>query len=267
MSKYDTTAVKTFDHEVVEVLFENALTTRLNMEQFATVDYSLTEAPGMIKKIRKYSGSGSVEQLAMGAGNTGVMGSSFEEVQYEVGVTQGKAQYYDEQIMNDPDAIEELVKYMQQAMANDMTAKIVAEFAKTSHGKTGVTFGFDAVADAIAELPSENTEDEGLFLLISRKDTAKWRKSLKDSLQYVEAFVRTGYIGTVCGVPIYWSDAIEEGTAFLATKEAVKIFVKKGVETEVNREPDTRSNELYIRKVAVVALVNDSKCVKLTAAA
>lgn len=89
-SKYDTTAVKTFDHEVVEVLFENQLATRMNMEQFAHADYSLTENPGMKKKIRKYSGNGSVEELAMGEGNTEVMGSAFTEVEYEVGTTQGR---------------------------------------------------------------------------------------------------------------------------------------------------------------------------------
>ena len=122
----------------------------------------------------------------------------------------------------------------------------------------------DAVSDAIAEFPDEETEGESLFLLINRGDSSAWRKALKDDLKYVEAFVRKGYIGTVCGVPMYWSDAIPAGKAILATREAVTIFVKKGVEVETERDADTRSNELFIRKVMLVALTNDDKVIVIT---
>lgn len=264
MSKYDTTAVKTFDNEVVAVQFENQLATRMNMEQFAHADYDLAENAGMKKKIRKYSGSGSVEELAMGEGNTGVMGSSFTEVEYEVGTTQGKFQYYDEQIMNDPDAINKLVAYSREEMTNDMTRKIVAEFGKTINKVYGATFGFDVVSDVIASFPDEQTEDEKLFILIARKDSSIWRKALKDDLKYVEAFVRKGYIGTVCGVPIYWNDAIPQGKCFVGTSEAVTIFIKKGIEVESDRNPDTRSNLGWIRKVMLVALTNDRKMFEIT---
>lgn len=266
-SKYDTVAIKTFDNEVVEVLFENQLSTRLDMERFAHADYSLAEAPGMIKKVRKYKGSGSVEELTMGNGNSGVFGSSFDETPYEVGVTQGKGQYYDEQIMNDPDAVEAMINFMSTDMVNDLRGKIVTELGKGSLAIKSATFSFNDVADAIAALPEESTENEGLFLLVNRKDVAAWRKNLKSDLSYVEAFVRTGYIGTVCGVPMYWSDIVPEGEAYLATPEAVTIFVKKGVEVETKREPDTRSNEVYIRKVMLVALTNENKVVKITTAA
>lgn len=267
MSKYDTDAVKTFDNEVVSVLFENQLTTKLDMEQFAHADYELAENAGMKKVIRKYSGNCTVEELAMGEGNTDVMGSSFVEVEYEVGTTQGKFAYYDEQAMNDPDAINKLVEYSREEMVNDMTRKIVAEMAKTGNKFFGITRGFDIVSDAVAAFPDETTEDEGMFLLIARADSSAWRKALKDDLKYVEAFVRKGYIGTICGVPIYWSDAIPTGKAFLGTKEAITIFVKKGAEVEQERDADHRKNTGYIRKVMLVALTNDRKMIELTTAA
>ena len=74
-SKYDTDNIKTFDNEVLETKLENQLITKLNMNQFITMDYSLTEAPGMVKKIRTYVGTGAVEDLDMGDGNTEVIGS------------------------------------------------------------------------------------------------------------------------------------------------------------------------------------------------
>ena len=127
----------------------------------------------MKKVIRKYVGTGNVEELAMGEGNTGVFGSNFVETEYEVGTTQGKGQYYDEQIMNDPDAINKMVDHMREEMTNDMTRKIVVELGKASHKLHVSAFNFDAVADAIAEFPKEGTDEEGCFLLITRKDLAE----------------------------------------------------------------------------------------------
>lgn len=74
-SKYDTDNIKVFDNFVLETKLENQLITKLNMNQFITMDYSLTEQPGMVKKIRTYVGTGGVEDLDMGDGNTEVIGS------------------------------------------------------------------------------------------------------------------------------------------------------------------------------------------------
>ena len=264
MSKYDGLNVYPFDNEVVEIKFENQLNTKMDMMQFANADYSLSENAGMKKKIRKYSGTGAVEELAMGVGNSGTIGAGFTEVEYEVGTTQGKGQYYDEQLMDDPAVIDKLVQHMSELMVNDMNSKIVAELGKTTNKLFGVTVGFDAISDGIAAFPKEETEGEALFILINRKDSSAWRKALGDDLKYVEAFVRRGYIGTVCGVPIFWNDVVPQGKTFLATREAVTVFVKKGVEVERDREPNLRRNDLYIRKVMLVALTNADKCIELT---
>lgn len=267
MSKYDTTAVKTFDNEVWELKVEDQLITHLDMMQFAHADYDLAEEAGMTKKIRTYYGSGDIEELAMGEGNSTVMGSDFRLAEYEVKTYQGKGEYFDEQLMNDPKAIDTLVNYMSTAMVNDVSKKVPAELAKTIYKLYGQTFNFDCVADAISLLPEELTEDEGLFILIARKDKALWRKNLKDDLKYVEDFVRRGYIGHVCGVPCFYSDAVPQGKAFLGTSEAVTVFVKKGVEIEPERDAEHRKNKLFIRKVALVALTNSKKMIEIRAAA
>lgn len=63
---------------------------------------------------------------------------------------------------------------------------------------------------------------------------------------------------------MYWNDIVPQGKVFLATREAVTAFIKKGVEVERDREPNTRKNDLYIRKVMVIALTNADKCIELT---
>ena len=262
-SKYDTSAIKTFDNEVLETKLENQLITRLDMNQFITTDYSLSAQPGMKIKIRKYVGNGDVEDVAMGYGNTGDIGSSFSEVEYEVGTTQGRVAYYDEQQMNDPTAVDKALEHLSEQLTNDMTTKIVAELGKGTNKIFGFDFSFGDVVDAIATFPDETTKDETLFLLINRQDYASLQKALGDSLKYVEAFVRKGYVGTVAGVPVYMSDAVASGTAFLGTRAAVTAYIKKGNEIEQERDANLRQNKIYARNVKVIALTNDNKVVVL----
>ena len=103
-----------------------------------------------------------------------------------------------------------------------------------------------------------------IFLLFSRKDLAKFQKNLKDYLKYTEDFVRTGAIGAIAGVPLYPTDAVATGKAYLATREAVTCYVKKGVEVEQERDANLRKNTIYGRSVKVIALTNANEVVKLT---
>lgn len=256
-----------YQNFVLENKLEDLLTTHIDMNQFATQDTSLVEEAGMTKKINQYTSTGNVQDLAMGAGNTQEIEVSFTQVPYTVGVTQGRFAYYDEQEMTDPMVVDAGLYGLATRMTNDLTAKIIAELDKATltydASATGLTF--NAIVDAIAKFPHEDAED-GLFLLINRADLAGLRKNLKDELKYVEAFARTGYIGSVCGVPVYVSDAVPAKKAFLATKEAVTIFTKKGSETEQERDANIRKNTVYARKVMLVALTDATRVVEIATA-
>lgn len=256
-----------YQNFVLENKLEDLLTTHIDMNQFATQDTSLVEEAGMTKKINQYTSTGDVEDLAMGVGNTDEIEVSFTQVPYTVGVTQGRFAYYDEQEMTDPMVVDAGLYGLATRMTNDLTAKIIAELDKATltydASATGLTF--NAIVDAIAKFPHEDAED-GLFLLINRADLAGLRKNLKDELKYVEAFARTGYIGSVCGVPVYVSDAVPAKKAFLATKEAVTIFTKKGSETEQERDANIRKNTVYARKVMLVALTDATRVVEIATA-
>lgn len=252
-----------YENFVLENKIEDILTTQLALSQFCSVDNSLTENAGMIKKIHTYTASGDVEDLAMGVGNSKDIEVSFDEKEYEVGTTQGRFVYYDEQEMTDPMVVDTGLYGISAKMTNDLTAKIVAEFGKatlTFNAVGGLTF--DNVVDAIAKYPYE--DEAGLFLLINPDDKAVLRKNLGDDLKYVEDFARTGYIGTVCGVPVYVSKAVPAKTAYLATREAVTLFYKKGSEVEQERDANTRKNSVFARKVMLVALTDATKVIKIT---
>lgn len=263
-TKYSTTSLKTFDNAIVQTKLENQLTTALDMNQFITPDYSLTATPGMKVQIRKYVGNGEVEDLDMTEGNTKDIGATFTESEYAVTTTQGRVPYYDEQEMNDPTAVDKAVQHLSELLTNDLTTKIVGELNKATNIQYSTTFSFANFVDAISMLNVTETESPNMFCLISKEDYATVVRTLADDLKYVEDYVRTGYVGSVAGVPIIWSKAVTKGTAYIATKEAVTAYIKKGVETEIERDANTRKNTLYGRTVRVVALTDANKVVKMT---
>ena len=110
---------KGYDNFVLENKIKSILDTKLDMNRFMTPDYSLVEEPGMIKKIHRYTGTGEVEDLARGEGNTKFVDAEFAEEDYTVSRTQGQAKYFDDDIMADPVLIDAKVKYLAEGMVND----------------------------------------------------------------------------------------------------------------------------------------------------
>lgn len=258
-------AHQVYENIVLSNKVNDILSTQVNLNNYMTIDNTLAANAGMKKVINVYTATGDVEKLGMGEGNTESIEVSFSPVEYTVETYQGKFGFFDEQEMTDPMVVDTGIQKAADKMVNAFTAAAVAEYQKASLTHTATAWDFETVVDAIAKM---NLEDEtGLFLLISPADKAAFRKALKDDLNYSEGFVRTGYIGSVAGVPVVVSKAIPSGEAYLATKDAVTVFIKKDTETEYERDADKRNNTYWVRKVAVVALTDATKCVKITVGA
>lgn len=255
-------AHKVYENVILSNKINDILTTQVNLNNYMTVDTSLAEGAGMKKVINSYSSTGNVEELAMGAGNSTEIEVTFTPAEYEVKTYQGKFAFYDEQEMQDPMVVDTGLQHSADNMVNTFTSLAVAEFEKATIKHTAEAWGFDVVVDAIAKLNLEN--EANLFMLISPADQAALRKALKDELKYSEGFARTGYIGSVCGVPVIVSKAIPAGKGYLATKEAVTVFIKKDTETEYDRDADTRKNSYWVRKFGIVALTDATKVCAIT---
>lgn len=251
-----------YENVVLSNKINDILTTQVNLNTYMTVDTTLAEGAGMKKVVNTYTATGNVEELGMGEGNSTEITVSFTPSEYEVKTYQGKFAFYDEQEMQDPMVVDTGLDGSAKSMINEFTALAIAEMDKATLEIKPNAWSFDTVVDAIAALNLEN--EEGLFLLISPADKGAFRKALKDDLSYSEGFVRTGYIGSVAGVPIVVSKAVPAGKGYLATKEAVTVFIKKDTETEYERDADKRNNKYWVRKVGVVALTDATKIVKVT---
>ena len=249
---------------------EDQFNSHLDLQQFCTVDTSLEGVAGMKRIINTYRATDGTEKLTVGEGNTKAIEVSLTGKEYEIALAQNRFKYNDEHAMQDPMLVPVGMKHAGTDMYNTVQADIYDEFAKTGIEVPCTAFDFDAFVDAVAALNLENDEEATIFAFVSPKDKAKVRKALKDDLKYIEAYVKTGYIGTVAGVNLYTKSDATEGEIIVGTKDAVTIFTKQGVEVEQigkdNRSEtaaNVRENNVFTRKYYVVALTNESKAIRL----
>ena len=78
--------------------------------------------------------------------------------------------------------------------------------------------------------------------------------------------IYNGQVGTICGIPVIATKALTT-EAFVMTKEAIKLFMKKDVEVEQDRDADKRKNSVYLRAAYIVAMVDATKICKVSKSA
>ena len=247
---------------------EDQFKSHLDLVQFCNIDNTLDGVAGMTRKINVYKATDATEKLGMGEGNTKSIEVSYTPEEYVILLAQNTFKYYDEQAMTDPMLVPTGVKHMGTDMFNTVNADIFAEFNKATLSVSDTAYSFGVFADAVAKLNLENLEGVSIFGFVCAEDMAKIRKALKDDLKYVEAFARTGYVGTVAGINLYTKKDAVAGTCIIGTKDAVTLFNKKGIEIEQpprsSEDADVRLNTIISRKYYLAALTDATKAVKIT---
>ena len=242
---------------------EDQFNSHLDLQRFCVVDDSLVGTAGMKRIIHTYRATDGTEKLTIGQGNSKSIEVSYTPVEYEIALAQNRFTWNDEHAMTDPMLVPVGMKHAGTDMYNTVQGDIYGEFAKTGIEVPATAPNFDAFVDASAALNLENVEDVEIFAFVAPADKAKVRKALKEDLSYVEAYARQGYIGSVAGINLYDKADATAGEIIVGVRGAVTIFNKKGVETEQDRDPNTRVNNAYSRKYYVVALTDESKAVKI----
>ena len=253
-----------FDNKIIEAKAKDLLTTSVNTRSLMTIDSSLAEQSGMTKTINTYTYSGAAEELEAGQGNTAENRGKiiFTSNDYKVKRVQQAFDYTDDDFHKDNTIVDNMLKGANQVMVNKMTADFLTEAAKATLTQSfSNAIGYEAIVDAISQL---NLEDEsGIFVVIPNA----WKAALRKDADYKAArmgeVVYNGQVGTICGIPVIASKALTD-TAYCMTKDAVKLFIKKDVEAEQDRDKDKKINSVYLSAYYVCALVDATKICKIT---
>jgi hypothetical protein len=74
----------------------------------------------------------------------------------------------------------------------------------------------------------------------------------------------TGQFGNISGVPCICSKLVPADTIYITAKDQVKFFVKKAGSVEQDRDIETKDNTVVYERHGVMALVDETKSIKLT---
>ena len=247
-----------YSNKVLEAKAKNQLLTAVNTRSLMAIDDDLTQNAGMTKTINVYSYTGAAEEVAPGEGNSVRGAITYEGKDYTVKLVQQAFDYQDEDFMKDNTVVDNGVKLANQTMVNKMTSDFVGECEKATLTQEG-PMAYDTIVDAIAKL---NTEDEAnLFVLTNPAGKAELRKDPDYVAARMGEVVYNGQVGTVAGIPVIVSKAVTN--TYVADKNAIKLFLKKDVEVEQERDADTRTNSIYLRAAYIVALEDATKICKI----
>lgn len=250
-----------FENKVLEAKAKDLLTTAVNTRSLMTVDNSLAANAGMIKSVNTYVYDGEVEELGIGEGNTGKGEITYSTQDYTVKMNQQRFHYYDEDFMKDNNIVDFQMKGANQQMVNKMTADFIGEVQKATLSHAAANFGYETIVDAIGKL---NIEDEtALFVIAPTGWKAELRKDEDYKVARMGEVVYTGQAATVSGLPVIYTNALTDA-AYVMTKEAITLFMKRDVEVEQERIQNERENIVYLRTAYVVALTDATKIVKIT---
>lgn len=263
-----------YSNKVIEAKAKDILSTKINARSMMTIDDSLVGTAGMVKTINTYTYTGTAEEVAAGAGNTSRGSIAYVGKDYTVKMVQQAFDYLDEDFMKDNVIVDMGIQGATSVMSNKMTSDFYSALATTGSGSTelvqkvtfpkGKEISYDAIVDAISAL---NVEDEsGVFVIIPNA----WKAALRKDADYKAArmgeVVYNGQVGTIAGIPVVATKALT-GKAYVLTKEAVTLFLKKDVEVEQDRDADKRKNSIYLRDCYVCALTDATKACKIVEAA
>lgn len=249
-----------FDNKVIEAKAKDLLTTALNFRSLMTIDNSLTESEGMVKTINVYTYTGKVEKLADGAKNTVRGAISYVGKDYRVERAQQVFDYSDSDFLKDSKVVDYSLKGANELMVNQMTEDFITEAQKATLSHTVTAFGYEGIVEAISKL---RVEDESSLFVVA---PIEWKAELRLDEDYKTArmgeVVYNGQTATIAGIPVIFTKALTD-TAYVMNKEAIKLFVKKDVEVEQDRDIETKINTVALASYYICALVDDTKICKI----
>jgi hypothetical protein len=248
-----------FENKVIEAKASELLATSINARNLMTIDNDLAGTEGMTKVVNVYSYTGAAEKLVDGAANTTRGALAWTGKEYKVQRAQHTFDYTDTQFMTDNNVLDMSIKFANDVMTNEMTKDFYAECAKCSKSVDAAAITYEAIVDAISEANLEN--EAGLFVVIPNDKKAELRKDEDYKNARMGEVVYSGQVGTVAGIPVIATKATDK--AYVMTKDAVKLFMKKDVEVEQDRDIETKTNTVVLTTYYICALADDSKIVAI----
>lgn len=261
--------------QVLADMIDGKLVDYMRFAPLATIDRTLQGRPGNTITLPSYAYIGDASTVAEGAdiGISQLTTSSTPVTIHKIG---NGVQITDEAVLSgfgDPlgEAIKQLTLSIASQVDNEFLGVLNGIASPMVHtAATAGTLAFNDVADAL-ELFGEDVEDgSARALLISPKQYTGLRKTpgwLPASDISAELAIR-GVVGMVQGCQVIVSNKLKEASskenAFIVKAGALRLFMKRGVLVESDRDIINKSTVITADSHFAPYLYNASKAIKIT---
>ena len=164
--------------------------------------------------------------------------------------------------MQDPYILDVLTTGAAETMANHIRTQYFAELAKISNTATYTALSYDTIVDALQQIGREVESDQ--FIIMGLDGKAAIRKDADFKASRQGEILYRGEFGTIAGVPCLFSKLVPADTVYVTAKDQVKLFVKKAGTIEQDRDIETKDNTVVYERHGLMALVDETKSIKLT---
>lgn len=252
-----------YENKVIENKMTDLVNSGIDVNALFTRDDSLAEAAGLTKIVHKYTykNADGVEVLNKGQKNTKIGSVEYVPVPHTVKRYQQTFEYNDMDVMQDPYLLDVATKGASDVMANQIRAEYFATLAGIEKTHNYTTLSYDEIVDALAEIGREVETD--MFCIMGLNGRKAIRKDADFKASRQGEILYTGQFGTVAGLPVLFSKLITDDSVYITAKDQVKFFVKKDGSVEQDRDIETKDNTVVYERHGVMALVDETKSIKL----
>lgn len=261
------------DPEVMAQMISAQLPKAIKFSGIAPVDTTLEGRPGTTITIPKFKYIGDAQDVAEGAAIDYTMLETTSD-KHTIKKAGKGVKLTDEAVLSGyGDPVGEAQKQVRMAIASKVDNDIVAAAKETTLSVSHaididlidqLEATFEDAPDAIEE------EDAGTVgvLFLSYKDTANLRKAAGSDWTKAsdlgDNILISGAFGEILGWEIVRSKKLAEGEGLAVKTGALKTFLKRSVLAEKERDIDHKLTKFNADQHYVVALVDETKCIKIT---
>lgn len=252
--------------EVMADMISASLPAAIRFSPLADLDYTLEGRPGDTITVPRYKYVGDAEDVAEGEAMVAV---KLETTSDTATVKKaGKAvELTDESVLSgygDP------IGEAEGQIGKSIAAKVDNDTLEALKGTTltyvdGTAWNLDTVDAAIDKFDDE--DQEPMVLIVSPKTAAALRKAAADAWDRAsdlgDEIIVKGTYGGLLGAQVVRSRKVEDNEGYLAKRGALKIYAKRGMEVESDRDILKKTTVITGDQHYVVHLYDDSKAVKI----
>lgn len=263
------------DPEVMAPMISAQLPKAIKFGGIAPIDTTLEGQPGSEITVPKFKYIGDAVDVAEGAA-IDYAALETESVKHGIKKAGKGVKLTDESVLSGyGNPVGEAQTQIRMSIASKIDNDILEEaLTAPLEVKSAINIDLiDQIENTFVDAP-DAIEDESItstgVLFLSYKDAAKLRKEAAENWtrasQLGDNLLVRGVFGELLGWEIVRSKKIDDGTALAVKAGALKTFLKRNILAEVGRDMDHKLTKFNADQHYAVALVDETKIVKVTPA-